>query len=311
MRDVHISIRRCMSRLARPLGVCAAALLGVAAFAQDLGPMPLDTPPASVDGSTQRVTAQRETHEAPASERQPLGAPASKSTTPSRSLTATSSNPSSPTTLAGTVRTILSLAGVVAMILGIAYAFKRLSRGSNGLMNQLGAGGRAPSGVLSILGRYPVSRGTTLVLLKADRRVILLCQTAGKGLTAGCTMQTLTEFTDPEDVASILLKTRDEEEASLAQRFEAMLSREDDAASRALHPSSESVKHARPANATSAPTRAARAAAKRPEAVLRPVAAPSDPRAQIARAQADRADVRPGSPSRNVPSGPLLRGVVA
>lgn len=209
------------------------------------------------------------------------------------------------------VRTVLSLAGVVAIIVGLAFAFKRLSRGSGGLMNQLGAGGRAPSGVLSILGRYPVARGTTLVLLKVDRRVILLCQSAGKGLTAGCTMQTLSEFTDPEDVASILLKTRDEEEASLAHRFEAMLSREDAAATRALSPAS--VAHAAPVPKP-AQTRAARAAAKQPDAVMRPSSVPSDPRAQIGR-EPERLGARPDAVARSAPkapsNGPLLRGVVA
>jgi len=125
------------------------------------------------------------------------------------------------------VRTILSLLGVIAIILVLGYVFRKAVRGSGGLMGQLGAGGRAPSGVLSVLGRYPVARGTTLVLLKVDRRVLLLCQTQGKGMTAGSSMSTLCELTDPEDVASILLKTRDEDETSIAKRFESMLSKED------------------------------------------------------------------------------------
>lgn len=246
-------------------------------------------------------------------ERQPLGAPSANSLPLPGKPASTTGGSQSPTTLAGAVRTVLSLAGVLAIIVALAYGLKRIARGSDGLMSQLGAGGKAPSGVLSILGRYPVARGTTLVLLKADRRVLLLCQSSGKGITAGCTMQTLTEFTDPEDVASILLKTRDDDEDSLAQRFEAILSREDKAATRALATPTNLAKPVRAASVKPMPTRAARAAAKQPEAVLRPSTAPSDPRAQIGREPeraAARVDGAMGT-ARPTTSGPLLRGVVA
>ena len=107
---------------------------------------------------------------------------------------------------------ILPLAGVLAMIAACGYAFRVASAKSGGLMGAIGAGGRAPSGVLSVLGRYPVSRGSTLVLLKVDRRVLLISQSSSR--TGGVGMQTLCEITDPEEVASILIKTRDEEEAA-------------------------------------------------------------------------------------------------
>lgn len=305
--------------IARAMGVCAGVALCAAAVAQGMGPMPSE---ASADQS--EAAADQAKGPVPSNEgalvasptqsvleSKPLGTP---KTRPAPWTTAPANSPvaaQNPASLAGMVRTVLSLAGVVAIIVGLAFAFKRLSRGSGGLMNQLGAGGRAPSGVLSILGRYPVARGTTLVLLKVDRRVILLCQSAGKGLTAGCTMQTLSEFTDPEDVASILLKTRDEEEASLAHRFEAMLSREDAAATRALSPASgaQVAPMAKPAQ-----TRAARAAAKQPDAVMRPSSVPSDPRAQIGR-EPERLGARTDAVARSAPkapsNGPLLRGVVA
>jgi flagellar biogenesis protein FliO len=135
------------------------------------------------------------------------------------------SNPS--TSSDGTLNTILALAGVLALILLAAAGLRRIARGSGGLIGQLGPGGRAPSGVLSVLARYPIARGTTLVLLKVDRRVLLLCQSQGRGITAGASLSTLCELTDPEDVASILLKTRDDEESSLAQRFERLLADED------------------------------------------------------------------------------------
>ena len=120
---------------------------------------------------------------------------------------------------------ILPLAGVLAMIAACGYAFRVASAKSGGLMGALGAGGRAPSGVLSVLGRYPVSRGSTLVLLKVDRRVLLISQSSSR--TGGVGMQTLCEITDPEEVASILIKTRDEEEASKAKTFEKILRESD------------------------------------------------------------------------------------
>lgn len=128
---------------------------------------------------------------------------------------------------------ILPLAGVLALIAGCAYVFRIAAAKSGGLMGELGAGGRAPSGVLSVLGRYPVSRGTTLVLLKVDRRVLLLCQSGSRG--TGSTMSTLCEFTEAEDVASLLMKTRDELEASQAESFSKVLKESDRRAEQAIN----------------------------------------------------------------------------
>lgn len=114
------------------------------------------------------------------------------------------------------VRTAGALALVVTLALFLRAALVRASRGVGGIGVQLGAGGRAPSGLLSVLGRYPVARGQTLVLLKVDTRVLLLCQSADG-------FSTLCEIADPEEVASILLKVRDEENESLGKRFGAML----------------------------------------------------------------------------------------
>ncbi len=98
-------------------------------------------------------------------------------------------------------------------------------------MGSIGPGGRAPSGLLEVLGRFPVSRGCTLVLLKLDRRVLLVSQTASR---QGSGMTTLCEITDPEEVAAILVKARDEEDESQARKFEAMLRGEGNAVSRAV-----------------------------------------------------------------------------
>lgn len=109
-----------------------------------------------------------------------------------------------------------ALGVVLGLILLGRYGLVALARRSGGLSAMLGAGGRAPSGVMEILARYPVSRGHTLVLLKVDRRVLVLCHNA-TGFT------TLTEFIEPEEVASILMRVRDEEGESMAARFSEML----------------------------------------------------------------------------------------
>ncbi|MEO1130906.1 MAG: flagellar biosynthetic protein FliO [Planctomycetota bacterium] len=116
----------------------------------------------------------------------------------------------------GIVRTVVALGGIIALILGIRWLSVRAARGMGGLRGQLGAGGRSPSGLLVVLGRYPVARGQTLVLLKLDRRVLLLCQNSSG-------FSPLAEVTDPEDVASILTQARDDEGESLSNRFNALL----------------------------------------------------------------------------------------
>lgn len=94
-------------------------------------------------------------------------------------------------------------AGSLAIVIGLAVLLRMLARSvaghAGGVRGQLGAGGRAPSGVLSILARFPIARGQTLVLLQLDRRVLLLNQTP-----AG--FATLTELVDAEEVASIVRK---------------------------------------------------------------------------------------------------------
>lgn len=125
--------------------------------------------------------------------------------------------------LSGGLPTILALGIVLALLVGVACVTRRFARSKGGLMGALGPGGRAPSGVVEVLARYPVARGSTLILLKLDRRVLLVSHTAGKGAAS---LTTLCELTDPEDVASILLKTRDDEGDSIARRFESVLAAE-------------------------------------------------------------------------------------
>ncbi len=153
----------------------------------------------------------------------PLGRPRAQ-TNPA--ITATSTSPLSDP---GNLTTLGSLVLVLALIGATAWVIKRASRNGT-LMSALGAGGRAPAGILEVLGRYPISAGCTLVMLKVDRRILLISQT-GKGraglfggrMGGEMTMQTLSEITDPEDVASILIKVQDDESRAANERFQGLL----------------------------------------------------------------------------------------
>lgn len=113
---------------------------------------------------------------------------------------------------------MLALAGVLVVVFVLRSLVRRGASLGGGLRSQLGAGGRAPSGLLYVLGRYPIARGQTLVLLKLDRRILLVCQGADG-------FRMLSEITDEEEVASILVKARDEEGEGLSQRFGQLLKR--------------------------------------------------------------------------------------
>lgn len=118
-------------------------------------------------------------------------------------------------------RTAGALAVILVLIFAVAAGVRKWGGAAGGLMHQMGAGGRAPSGVLSVLGRYPVGRGQTLVLLKLDRRVLLVCQQAG---ARGGGMRTLCELTDPEEVAAVVMHAAEAEGRSLSAKFREMVS---------------------------------------------------------------------------------------
>lgn len=117
----------------------------------------------------------------------------------------------------------LPLAAVLALAIGAGWVVKVAAKRGGALVG----GGRAPAGILEVLGRYPVGRGSTLVLLKLDRRVLLLSQSSMGKLGMGSSFSTLCEVTDPDEVASILVKTRDADGDSMAEKFRSMLTRFD------------------------------------------------------------------------------------
>ena len=103
------------------------------------------------------------------------------------------------------LQTLLALGFVLIIAVLGAAVMKRFARTRGGLAGGLGMGGPSPSGVLEILGRYPLGSGQTLVVLRFDRRVVLLHQSGGR---KNPMMRTISEVTDAEEVASIMMKTR-------------------------------------------------------------------------------------------------------
>ncbi len=129
----------------------------------------------------------------------------------------------------GTVRTVAALGAVLGVIFIGAALFKRFAGRNQSFAGSLGAAGKSPAGIMEIVGRYPLGRGSTLVLLRLDKRILLLSQTAsasGRGvLRMGTTsLTTLCEITGANDVASILAKARDADGESISARFQTLLS---------------------------------------------------------------------------------------
>lgn len=172
------------------------------------GEQVLDSPAPTEPDLDAAHTVEQEAKPLPAIERTPLGTGSSPD--PGAAVD------SSKSSLRGIARTGGALAVVLGLILILRFLIVKFSGVTGGLRAQLGAAGKAPSGVLFVLGRYPVSRGMSLVLLQLDQRVLLLSQTS-EGF------HTLAELSDPDEVASIIRKVKDDNGESLGAKFGSML----------------------------------------------------------------------------------------
>ena len=108
------------------------------------------------------------------------------------------------------VRVAVGLGIVLALLVGTRAVVRRL-------IDPLGSGGR-PSGVMSVLARYPVARGQQLLLLRVAGRIVLLHQSRQ-------TMTPLSEVTDPDEVASLQARIEAGSRAGAVGRFQALLDR--------------------------------------------------------------------------------------
>jgi hypothetical protein len=103
------------------------------------------------------------------------------------------------------IGTVPALALVLGLAISCAGAYRWIASRSGGLAARAGAPG-APAGILDLLGRYPMGRGQSLLLLRVDRRILLVSQSAGARVGAAPALATLCEITDPDEVASITAK---------------------------------------------------------------------------------------------------------
>lgn len=240
--EMFTAARRLQTIQSARIGVLAAALCALLATAVHAAQDGLIGPP--VDLARQTASEPTDHSDAPldaAAALDTVPAPASSAVEPVRPLDSLPLGPGSTRALdvnepqpartgldepdegAGFSRIIGAVFAVLALILISALALRALARRRGGIISALGMGGRAPPGVLEVLGRYPVGRGHMLVLLKLDQRVLLLSQSSGGRFGAGAGFRTLCEITDPEEVASVLVKTRDDAGDSMASRFRSML----------------------------------------------------------------------------------------
>ena len=113
------------------------------------------------------------------------------------------------TTTGELLRVGLPLLGVVTLMIVIGSVVRRVG-------GPLARGGR-PSGVLEVLGRYPIARGQQLVLLRLVSRVVLLHQSRS-GLS------TLSEVTDADEVAALLARVEAATRSGQPGRFRGLLS---------------------------------------------------------------------------------------
>lgn len=125
--------------------------------------------------------------------------------------------------MGGLTQTGIALAIVVALILALAWIYERSTRARRGVTSS--GGSRSPAGLIEVLARYPMGQRQSLVLLKFDRRVLLLNQTAPRGGPMVTT--TLCELTDAEDVASVLVKVRDADGETINRAFRDAMERAD------------------------------------------------------------------------------------
>jgi Flagellar biosynthesis protein, FliO len=177
----------------------------------------------------------------PASERLPLG----PAPLPSETQGLPSTITSRLSWLTGPMLSLAAVLGVIAIIAGLMRLIGR-HRAESSLRAEIGSGGRAPSGLMEVLGRYPMGRGLTLVLLRLERRILLLSMTTG--LRGGGSFTTLAEITDPEEVAQILAHAQEASGTSMAAQFQQLLERSDERLEGERREIVTSPRVARPAN---------------------------------------------------------------
>lgn len=231
-------VRRQSRALALSAALGASYVLFLSTVASAYG-VPIGVGPSEPEIVAQPPASDSPTPPRPEIESRALGAPRTPNDAQPAAKPTVKPEATSPTDMMKSMwRTGGALAAVLGIAVGLAWATKRLARTRGTLAAAIGAGGASPSGVLEVLGRYPLSRGITLVLLKIDTKVLLVSQSVSR---SGASMQTLCEIDEPDQVASILLKASRNERSSIADRFQSLLSSSDRAMEKELESAGRQV----------------------------------------------------------------------
>lgn len=105
-----------------------------------------------------------------------------------------------------------------AAALGATLLAIVLARGIARRVGGAAGGARGPSGVVQVLARYPIARGQQVVLLEVGRRILVAHQTAQA-------VTTLSEFSDPAEVADLRARCESGRRGTAAFSFDALLRR--------------------------------------------------------------------------------------
>lgn len=116
--------------------------------------------------------------------------------------------------------TVWSLVLVIGTIAAVALGWRWLARRSPSL--SMYGPSRAPAGLVELLGRYPLARGSGLVLLRVHNRVLLVSQGSGVSASGSCA---LASFDDPAEVAGILALVREHDARANPRSFVKQLER--------------------------------------------------------------------------------------
>ncbi len=179
-------------------------------------PQPVGDPSASPSGPAPSRSHHAETApisvQLPPRESSPLGRP-------NTSFSARPQNDPSPqkksalAVLDPRTNGVLRTAGALALVMVLLLATRSVLKRFGGPLT----GGR-PSGVLQVLARFPIGRGQHLVLLQLGRRIVLVHQ-AKTGMTS------LSEVSDPDEVAQLLSRVEAGSSEKRSAGFQTILGR--------------------------------------------------------------------------------------
>ena len=116
------------------------------------------------------------------------------------------------------VRDALQVGGGLAVVLVLLWMIRAMIRRSGRGASGLAARAGAPSGVLSVLARYPVARGQQVMLLGVGQRILVVHQSQGS-------MRTLSEVVDDDEVLALRMQVSGQERSRAEADFSSKVTR--------------------------------------------------------------------------------------